>query len=365
MKEKKFDVFDNIFSKRAIDIAQNGLGSVSPNPMVGGILASNYRILAEGWHQKYGQAHAEVNCLKSYHKNYDSPIPDDAQMYVTLVPCCIHGNTPACTDLLIREKIKSLHVGCDDATPGVESKSLVILKENSIETTLQNTKEAKLIARFRNVSQRLNRPYIIIKYARNHQGIYGDKNQQIAISNQISKRIVHQWRNECDAIVIGANTLLLDNPKLDNRFYYGKSPIRVVLDRKGRSFDKELNVYNDGNKTIIFTQKKEIPSNLLKNKNLQFITLSSDNFLQNAMAKLYELKLGIVLIEGGSTLQKQFFIEELYDEIREIVAHKNIVEGEKIEAPTLPTTAVLKHSEAYRNDTHNYWFSKYVNKMMG
>ncbi|NJK84368.1 MAG: bifunctional diaminohydroxyphosphoribosylaminopyrimidine deaminase/5-amino-6-(5-phosphoribosylamino)uracil reductase RibD [Saprospiraceae bacterium] len=222
---------DTLFLQRCFDLARLGAGAVAPNPMVGAVVVHKGKIIGEGYHQKYGKAHAEVNAIDSIPSALKYLLPQST-LYVSLEPCCFFGNTPACTDLIIRSKIPKVVIAALDATPEVSGKGVAILKKHGIEVVISGN-EGNALVRPRTVFVQQNRPYLILKYAQTRDGFIGKPNERLIISNLYTQRLVHKWRSEVNAILVGTNTAVLDNPQLNNRLYFGQSPIRLLLDPKG------------------------------------------------------------------------------------------------------------------------------------
>lgn len=321
---------DELFIQRSFDLARLGAGHVSPNPMVGAVLVYEDRIIGEGWHQQYGEAHAEVNAVKSV-KPEDQHLLSKATLYVSLEPCCIFGRTPPCTDLIIKHKIPKVVISCLDQTPEVAGMGVKILQEHGVEVKTGVLEEqGKELARFRNNFVTRQRPYIFLKFAQTLNGYMGLPNEQVWISNALSKRLVHKWRSEVDAILIGSKTALVDNPQLTNRFYFGKSPLRIVLDRN-LTLPNKLHIFDQTQKTLIVTEalSPDPPTS-----NIQYLQLDFDHdFLNRLLSHLYQQKITTLLVEGGARLLQSFIDQNLWDEAYVLVGDKTIEKG--IPAPVL------------------------------
>jgi diaminohydroxyphosphoribosylaminopyrimidine deaminase/5-amino-6-(5-phosphoribosylamino)uracil reductase len=225
---------DEHFMQRCFDLACLGAGATSPNPVVGAVIVHQNRIIGEGYHMAYGKAHAEVNAVRSIRAE-DRHLLKQATLYVSLEPCNIHRNTPPCTLLILEESIPRVVVSTVDHTPGVDGSGLARLRAAGVEVTVGVLeKEGQRLSQARNTFITRHRPYILLKYAQSANGIFApEDNRQLWLTNPYSKRLVHKWRSEASAILVGANTAIADNPRLNNRLYYGKSPVRVILDLKG------------------------------------------------------------------------------------------------------------------------------------
>lgn len=304
---------DNIYIRRCIDLARLGKGTANPNPLVGSILLYKNKIIGEGFHQQYGQAHAEVNCLKSVADSMREKI-SDSSLYVSLEPCCFHGNTPACTDLILDNKIKKVHIGTLDATPQVAGKGRAILMNHGIDVhSEENATAADWLVRFRTCLVKNKRPYIILKYAVSKDGLMGLPDRPVWLTNSISKRLVHKWRSETSAILVGTNTAITDNPALTNRLFYGPTPLRIALDRQHRIPDTHQ-LKNDQYPTWIISEKRPVKSDLKQTfyKKMNF----DKKLLPNLMKCLYDAKKDSVIVEGGAALLTSFIEAGLWDEAR-------------------------------------------------
>lgn len=328
---------DELFIRRCFDLAKLGNGKVSPNPLVGAVIVHNNRIIGEGFHSAYGKAHAEVNAIASVKKE-DFPLLKEATIYISLEPCCIHANTPPCTDLIIKFQIPNVVFSSIDKTPDVNGKSISILKKAGCSVkygVLQA--EGDQLSRFRNTYVVKKRPYVILKYAQSKDGFMGRTDKSIWLTNSISKRLVHKWRSETDAILIGTNTAQSDNPELTNRLYFGKNPLRIVLD-KDLKLSPKLKIFDDSVITWIITE--QIPDEK-SFKNTCFMTLKFNNLLiQNILKMLFNHKMNSLLVEGGAGLLNSFIDLDLWDEARVFSADQFLNFG--IKAPTLPVPPVMQ-----------------------
>ncbi len=220
---------EEIYVQRCFDMAVLGVDKVSPNPMVGAILVHKNRIIGEGYHEKFGQAHAEVNALRNVEPS-DKKYISSSTLYVSLEPCCIHGNTPPCTDLIIKNGIPEVVISCLDQTPKVAGEGVGKLKRSGINVFEGLLKQkGERLSNIRNTFVTEERPYIILKYAQSLDGFIGKPDRQVWLTNSVSKRLVHKWRQEADAIIVGTNTALIDNPKLTTRYFSGSCPLRIVF----------------------------------------------------------------------------------------------------------------------------------------
>lgn len=314
---------------RAIQLAKKGLGYTAPNPMVGAVLVYSNRIIGEGYHQKYGAAHAEVNCINSV-KAQDKQLIASATLYVTLEPCSHYGKTPPCTDLIIKNSIPKVVIGSKDSFPKVFGSGIKKLKKAGIEVVTGVKEKAcrELNKRFFTFYEK-KRPYLILKWAQTPDGYISHTDKTpVKISNSFTDRIVHRWRSEEMAILIGSQTALHDNPKLNNRLWTGDSPKRLVIDRKKRLTDG-FNLINGNEPTLIFNCIKD---EVVGDK--EWIKLNSfPDFLDQMLEVLFKRNIQSVLIEGGATLLNTFISRDLWDEARIITGAEILHEGTK--APNL------------------------------
>lgn len=318
------------------------MGRVAPNPMVGAVLVHDGRIIGEGWHQQYGGPHAEPNCLASV-KEVDRNLISQSILYVSLEPCAHFGKTPPCADLIIANKIPKVVIGCSDPFTKVDGKGIGKLRAAGIEVTLHVLElEAKdLNKRFFTFHTKL-RPYIILKWAETGNGKMAaslNSSQRLLISNDYSNRLVHRWRSEEAAIMIGTNTALKDDPELTTRLYEGPSPIRLVVDMNLR-LPAALKIYNREVRTIIFNsiRHEEID-------NLTYYRLTPDESLVQQIANaLYLLNIQSVLVEGGAKLLQSCIDENLWDEIR-VIKNESLIVTEGLAAPQIRNATKRKELE--------------------
>src|SRR6478735_7912973 len=288
--------------ERCIELALRGAGRVAPNPMVGSVLVHDQRIIGEGYHEQYGGPHAEVNCIRSVNPA-DEHLIASSTLYVSLEPCSHYGKTPPCTNLILEKKIPRVVVGCTDPFPEVNGRGIRILREAGVEVEhgILEAECKELNKRFFFTVQQ-QRPYIILKWAATSNGMIASaKNSRLMISNALTNRLVHRWRAEEAAIMVGTNTALADDPSLNVRHWTGKSPVRVVIDRNLRLPDN-LKLFDQAVPTIVLNSIKDD-----KHEQLQYVKLRDDIEPVNAIvAALQELKIQSVLVEGGSALLQSF-----------------------------------------------------------
>jgi diaminohydroxyphosphoribosylaminopyrimidine deaminase / 5-amino-6-(5-phosphoribosylamino)uracil reductase len=324
---------DTAFMLRCVELARKGSGTVAPNPMVGAVLVHGQRIIGEGWHQQYGEAHAEVNCIRSV-ASQDQPLIQESTMYVSLEPCAHFGKTPPCTDLIIAHQISRVVIGSQDPFPDVNGKGIAKLRAAGVEVVTGIASEAceQLNRRFFTF-HRHHRPYVILKWAMSANGkMAANGDERLLISNDLSNRLVHQWRSEEAAILVGSRTALLDNPSLTNRLWTGRHPIRLVVDMD-LSLPAHLHVFDGQTPTIVFNSLKHDMQNSLK-----FYQVTDDVDLVNQILHaLYVLKIQSVLVEGGAKTLQAFLDQNCWDEIR-VITNTTLHVDHGLQAPTVPAS---------------------------
>ena len=282
--------------RRCFQLAKLGESYVAPNPMVGAVLVYNDRIIGEGFHAKYGEAHAEVNCIHSV-KEKDKELIAKSTLYVSLEPCAHFGKTPPCADLIIQHKIPKVVIAVQDNFDAVNGKGIQRLRENNVEvvTGILEDEGKELIKHFIYFHQ-YNKPFITLKFAQTKDGFLGIKNEEIKISNDLSKRYVHRLRAEHQAILVGKNTVLTDNPKLNVRHWQGENPIRIVLgDEDG--IPENYNIFNNEVATFFFHSIDHQPSTI-----------------NTILHQLYQKNIISVLVEGGANVLQQFIDANAWNE---------------------------------------------------
>ncbi len=322
------------YMQRCLTLAIKGLGKVSPNPMVGCIIVHEDQIIGEGYHQQFGEAHAEVNAVKDVferHGDKATELLKKATAYVTLEPCAHFGKTPPCADLLIKHQIKKVVVGNTDPFESVNGKGIEKLKNVGIEVVSGVLdEECKLVNRRFFTRIKEHRPYFILKWAQTADGFFAPEDQsQRWISGAEAKVLTHQWRSEEDAILVGKNTVLVDNPQLDTREVFGKNPIRLVID-KNLDIPLNFHIFNDVAKTIIFN---EVKTDVVGN--IHFVQMEDMHFYlpQKIAYQLYLMDIQSVIIEGGANILSQFITANLWDEAR--IFTSKTTWGEGVKAPLI------------------------------
>lgn len=323
---------------RCIELAKNGFGTSYPNPMVGSVIVYNGQIIGEGWHRKSGEPHAEVIAIRSVK---DPSLLDKATIYVSLEPCSHFGKTPPCCDLIIKNKIPNVVIGTVDYNIKVAGNGIKRLKEagaNVIVGVLE--KECyELNQRFFTFHEK-KRPYIILKWAQTKDDFIAPlaKNDQkpVWITNSYSRQLVHKWRTEEHAILVGTQTVIDDNPKLNARDWEGNNPIRVVIDQNNR-IPETANIFDNQSKTIVFSKNKAVVSS--ENTIFEVIDFQ-DNIAQQIVERLFQHQIQSVIIEGGTQTLQTFIDANLWDEARVFIGNSEF--GNGIKAPMLNKTPSKK-----------------------
>jgi diaminohydroxyphosphoribosylaminopyrimidine deaminase/5-amino-6-(5-phosphoribosylamino)uracil reductase len=326
-----------------------GAGHVSPNPMVGAVLVYNDKIIGEGYHKEYGYAHAEVNCINSVAAT-DRQWIDKSTLYVSLEPCAHFGKTPPCADLIIKNNIPAVVIGCTDNYTEVNGKGIEKLLSAGVTVTvgvLQQEAE-ELNKRFF-IFHTHQRPYIILKWAQsNNKKIASGDNNRTFISNHITNRLVHQWRAEEAAIMVGTNTARKDDPALTARLYPGKNPVRIVIDIDLK-LSADLQLFDGSVKTIVFNAIKEEAG-----QQLQFLRINAnEKIIPQILTALYHLKIQSIIIEGGTTLLQSFIDEKLWDEAR-VITNTTMEIAEGIAAPVLHGQQLV-NTQHFLTDSIDYF----------
>ena len=313
-----------LFMQRALELAERGKGQVRPNPLVGCVIVHEGKIIGEGYHEQYGGPHAEVNAIASVN---DPQLLTEATAYVSLEPCSHWGKTPPCANLLVEKGIKSVVVATLDPNPLVAGKGVQLLRDAGISVTVGLLEQEE---RWQNrrffCQQEKHRPYLILKWAQTTDRFVARENFDSKwISGTQSRQLVHQWRAEEQAILVGKNTALHDNPRLNVRDWSGNDPMRVVLDSK-LELPANLHLFDQQIPTLCY--------NTLKNEtlpNLEWVQLPELS-LEALLADLQRRNIQSLLIEGGSQVLQQFLAAGLWDEVRVFTSPITFERG--IAAPT-------------------------------
>jgi diaminohydroxyphosphoribosylaminopyrimidine deaminase/5-amino-6-(5-phosphoribosylamino)uracil reductase len=340
---------------RCLELALLGAGHVAPNPMVGSVLVytdpatGGERIIGEGYHERYGERHAEANCIASV-KEEDRVLITRSTIYVSLEPCAHYGKQPPCADLIIEKKIPRVVAGCRDPFPQVNGKGIEKLRAAGVEVVVGVLEKecVEMNRRFFTFHTK-HRPYVVLKWAQSADGkIGGAGSGRVMISNEYSNRLVHKWRSEEAAILVGTRTALVDDPALTVRLWNGPDPIRLVVDKELR-LPSSLQLFDGKVRTIVF--------NLLKHEEegvIGYYQLSPDSsFIHQISMALTRLKIQSVLVEGGARIQQAWIDENDWDEARVITNNELMIPG-GLPAPEL-RDARLVESETLAGDTLRYY----------
>jgi len=311
--------------QRALELAQNGLGSVAPNPLVGCVIVCKNKIIGEGWHQQFGGPHAEVNAVNSV-KNQE--LLSNSTVYVNLEPCAHHGKTPPCADMLVKHRVKKVVIANEDPNPLVNGGGIQKLQEAGIEVTTGLLADSGLELNRRFFTyQKKRRPYIILKWAQTADGFVARSNYDSKwISNNSSRKLVHKWRGEEQSILVGFNTAKYDDPQLNVRDWSGKNPLRLVID-KNLELSSDLQLFDGNQATVCYNLSKDEEEHNLIYKQV------SSNIAEDVLTDLYNRKIQSVIIEGGASTLERFINLNLWDEARVFVGNETF--GSGIKAPTL------------------------------
>jgi diaminohydroxyphosphoribosylaminopyrimidine deaminase/5-amino-6-(5-phosphoribosylamino)uracil reductase len=339
---------------RCLELARLGDGHVAPNPMVGAVLVhtdrntGEERIIGEGYHQRYGQAHAEVNCIAAV-KEDDRHLIAESTIYVSLEPCAHHGKTPPCADLIIRMGIPRVVVGCRDPFPLVNGKGIEKLRAAGVEVVV-GVLEAACVAlnkRFFTFNT-LHRPYIVLKWAQSADGFIAGRTGRIHISNDYSNRLVHKWRSEEAAILVGTRTALLDDPALTVRLWTGPNPIRLVIDKE-LELPGTLRLFDGKVRTVVFNRLRHEEEGMV-----QYYQLADDSSLVHQVSvALHRLKIQSVLVEGGARLLQSFIDADCWDEAR-VITNGGLELSGGLPAPRLGQVKKIRR-EKLLDDTISYY----------
>lgn len=323
--------------QRCLDLAKNGLGNTYPNPMVGAVIVYDGKIIGEGYHTKAGEAHAEVNAVNSV---ANKTLLRDATLYVNLEPCSHFGRTPPCSKLIIEQKIPRVVIGCVDSFSEVSGRGIKMLRAAgvNVEVGVLEAESRDLNVRFFTFHEK-KRPYVILKWAQTMDGFIDisreaeDFGEPTWITNDVAKMVVHKWRSEEQAILVGSNTAVKDNPSLTVREWVGPNPLRVLIDRRGRVAPSQ-SLFDGSTPTVVFSE-----SNQAHHKNVTLVGVDfSKGILEQVFSELYLRGCQSVIIEGGATVLNACISQGLWDEARVFVGQKWFYDG--VRAPKLSSREV-------------------------
>jgi diaminohydroxyphosphoribosylaminopyrimidine deaminase/5-amino-6-(5-phosphoribosylamino)uracil reductase len=339
------------YMNRCLELAGKGLGSTGANPMVGSVIVYRDRIIGEGYHQKFGENHAEVNAIGAVK---DKDLLKDSTLYVNLEPCSHHGKTPPCSDLIIRMEIPRVVIGTVDPNAVVAGRGIKKMKQSGIKVEVGFLeKECRFLNRRFFTFHEKKRPYIILKWAQSADGfidVLRDRETPIGpywISGPYERMLVHKWRSEEMSILVGTNTVEKDDPSLNVRDWVGNSPQRFIIDRTLR-LDKSLKLLNGSFPSGVFTEKEEISGSGYNTIRIDF----NKNIWPQIMEYLYDHELVSVLIEGGGKTINSLITSGLWDEARVFTGQKNFKDG--VRAPVIHTKPA-HHSKAWKTELRIYY----------
>ena len=321
------------YISRCLQLARNGSGSTSPNPMVGAGIVCDGKIIGEGYHIRCGEPHAEVNAVRSVR---DASLLSRSTIYVSLEPCSHYGKTPPCADLIINSGIPRVVIATTDNNSMVSGRGIERMRAAGIDVRVGVCEEEafSLNSAFFTCHGK-NRPLVTLKWAQSADGFIDAARQggeALKISNSASMMAVHKLRATHDAILVGRRTAQMDNPSLTLRHWAGRTPLRLVVDREG-ILPATLRLFSSEAPTVVYTQ------NIREGKfseNVSQVALDfSQDIIPQILAHLYEKKIGSLLVEGGSCLLQSFIDADIWDEIR-IETNPALTLGEGVPAPQLP-----------------------------
>ena len=334
---------DKKYMQVCVDLALKGFPLAFPNPMVGCVIVHNDSIIGQGYHQQFGSHHAEVNAIASVE---NKELLEQSTLYVSLEPCAHFGKTPPCADLIVKSKIPRVVIGSLDTFSEVNGKGIQRLKEAGIEVlTKILEKECRAINKRFFTFHEKKRPYVILKWAQTHDGYIAPLNQKepLWISSPESKILVHQWRSQEQAILVGRKTAELDNPLLTTREVKGKNPIRIVLDRK-LSLIKDLLIFNDDAPTLVVNDKLSSDNHL---------KIYFNNLAPSLLKELHSRNIQSIIIEGGAQTLNTFIDAKVWDEARVFTSKKTLEKG--VQSPLIQS--VINHSEIVGDDKLTYFIN--------
>ncbi|MDR0560813.1 MAG: bifunctional diaminohydroxyphosphoribosylaminopyrimidine deaminase/5-amino-6-(5-phosphoribosylamino)uracil reductase RibD [Prevotellaceae bacterium] len=327
---------DEIYIKRCLELASISEGLTSPNPLVGAVIEYDGKIIAEGKHAFYGAPHAEPDAISKV-KNVE--LLKKCTLYVNLEPCCHHGKTPPCTEKIIASGIPRVVVAAKDTSEKVNGRGIEILRSAGIDVKVcVLEKEARHLNRFFYTYHEKKRPHIILKWAQTLDGFIDSDRQTgdippARISNSLTQILDHRWRSACQAVMVGKNTVIMDNPNLTVRRWYGKNPLRITIDRNGELDSELYNFFNSQAKSLIFSPKTGYGKNA---------ETSKFTALEDIVAELYRRRIQSLTVEGGTKLIESFIACQLWDEAKIFKGNLNL--GKGVKAPVICGKTVSEES---------------------
>lgn len=341
---------DEEYMRRCFCLAQKGQGRVSPNPMVGCVIVDSHGdVISEGYHARCGENHAERNAILS------CPEKDKLQgstLYVNLEPCSHYGKTPPCADLIVEHGIGKVVISTLDPNPLVAGNGIRKLQDAGIEVlTGVLNREGRFLNRRFFTFMKKKRPYVILKWAKTRDGFMDidrtcNPEGNCWITNDLLKILSHRWRTEEDAIMVGTNTVINDNPQLTARLWSGRNPLRVTMDRSGR-LPHDARIFDAEAETLLFTER----DGLSFPDNVEICKADFSNPIPEMLETLYSKKVQSLIVEGGRTLLDSFLKLNLWDEARVLTGDK--VFGKGLSAPVLARQP--ERTETFENDTVEYY----------
>jgi len=325
------DSRDEVFMRRCFELASHGLGNTRTNPVVGSVIVHNDCIIGEGFHHEYGGPHAEVNAIRSVK---DKSLLAESTIYISLEPCSHFGKTPPCSTLILNYKIPRVVISNSDPFPSVSGKGIEALRNAGVDVTVGVLEEegAFLNRRFLTFHQH-KRPYVILKWAETADGFIDIERQEDDpvgtnwITDEVARTLVHKWRSEESGLMVGTNTVIADNPRLNVRRWAGASPLRIAFDRNGR-VPETANIFDNSQDTLVFTCTQERFSGKTNS-----VLIDHDYELKDVLGELYDLKVISILVEGGKIIHNEFIQSGLWDEAR--VFKGNITFSKGVKAPVM------------------------------
>lgn len=317
----------DFYLSRCLELARLPGSIVEPNPRVGSVVVHQGNIIGEGWHQQFGGPHAEVNAIRSVQ---DLSLLPESTIYVSLEPCNHQGKTPPCTDLILKHKIPKVVIGSLDPNPKMAGRSVNLLRSHGVEVEVNDEPKAflELNSHFW-CNQHRRRPYITLKWAESKDGFIAQRSatgqiEASPISQPFISRWVHFLRSDHHAILVGKNTVTIDNPTLTTRKWPGPNPIRIFFDRK-LEIPHDSNIYGPGKIVVINELRNEVVGDTT-----YFVPVEEEAFekLDMLLTELYgRLGIGSILVEGGANLLEQFISQGIWDESWRNVGNENLIEG--------------------------------------
>ena len=334
-----------LYIQRCLELAVLAAGNVAPNPMVGAVLVHDHKITGEGYHRQYGMAHAEVNCINNVPEQFRHLIKESI-LYVSLEPCNHVGKTPPCTDLIIKHEIPTVVIACTDPFEKVNGSGIKKLLDVGVNviTGVQEAAAIELNKRFFTFHKK-QRPYIILKWAQSsNKKIANADHSRVIISNEQTSRLVHKWRAEEAAIMVGTRTALYDDPSLTTRLWPGNDPVRIVVDKELK-LPADLHLFDNSVQTIILNTIKQE-----ENNNNSYCRISEgENIINSTLDILYKRNLTSMIVEGGTILLQSFIDAGCWDEVR-LITNKNLLIENGIAAPLLKNSMLIKKEQLLEDE---------------